>query len=63
MSRFIDFGDGKALMVNNADWLLNLNYCRRGLKITNLMLVKPTFLFWHHRISEIYIFHFTNILV
>ena len=26
MSRFIDFGDGKALMVNNADWLLNLNY-------------------------------------
>ena len=26
MSRFIDFSDGKALMVNNADWLLNLNY-------------------------------------
>ncbi|MDR1630915.1 MAG: tyrosine--tRNA ligase [Oscillospiraceae bacterium] len=26
MSRFIDFGDGKAIMVNNADWLLNLNY-------------------------------------
>lgn len=26
MSRFIDFGDGKALMVNNADWLLKLNY-------------------------------------
>ena len=26
MSRFIDFGEGKALMVNNADWLLNLNY-------------------------------------
>ncbi|MBZ4654447.1 MAG: tyrosine--tRNA ligase [Peptococcaceae bacterium] len=25
-SRFIDFGPGKALMVNNADWLLNLNY-------------------------------------
>jgi len=25
-SRFIDFGEGKALMVNNADWLLNLNY-------------------------------------
>ena len=24
MSRFIDFGDGKALMVNNADWLLKL---------------------------------------
>ncbi|MFZ5753334.1 MAG: tyrosine--tRNA ligase [Bacillota bacterium] len=25
-SRFIDFGPGKALMVNNADWLMNLNY-------------------------------------
>ena len=26
MESFIDFSDGKALMVNNADWLLNLNY-------------------------------------
>ncbi len=26
MSRFIDFGEGKAIMVNNADWLLKLNY-------------------------------------
>jgi tyrosyl-tRNA synthetase len=26
MERFIDFGEGKAMMVNNADWLLNLNY-------------------------------------
>ena len=26
MERFVDFSDGKALMVNNADWLLNLNY-------------------------------------
>lgn len=26
MSRFIDFGEGKAMMVNNADWLLDLNY-------------------------------------
>ena len=26
MSRLIDFGDGKAIMVNNGDWLLNLNY-------------------------------------
>ena len=26
MSKFIDFSDGKALMVNNADWLLDLNY-------------------------------------
>jgi len=26
MERFIDFGEGKAMMVNNADWLLKLNY-------------------------------------
>ena len=26
MERFIDFSEGKALMVNNADWLLDLNY-------------------------------------
>ena len=26
MERFIEFGEGKAQMVNNADWLLNLNY-------------------------------------
>ncbi|MDR3277920.1 MAG: tyrosine--tRNA ligase [Oscillospiraceae bacterium] len=26
MSRFIDFGEGRALLVNNADWLRNLNY-------------------------------------
>ncbi len=26
MARFIDFGEGKAMMVNNADWLLDLNY-------------------------------------
>lgn len=26
MERFIDFGEGKAVMVNNADWLLDLNY-------------------------------------
>ena len=26
MSRFIDFSDGKAMVVNNADWLLDLNY-------------------------------------
>ena len=26
MSKFIDFSDGKALMVNNADWLMHLNY-------------------------------------
>ena len=26
MERFIDFGEGKAMMLNNAEWLLNLNY-------------------------------------
>ena len=26
MSRFIDFGEGRAIMVNNADWLMDLNY-------------------------------------
>ncbi|MEG1651173.1 MAG: tyrosine--tRNA ligase [Oscillospiraceae bacterium] len=26
MEKFVDFSDGKAMMVNNADWLLNLNY-------------------------------------
>ena len=26
MSKFIDFSEGKALMLNNADWLMNLNY-------------------------------------
>ncbi len=26
MERFIDFGEGKAMMINNADWLLGLNY-------------------------------------
>ncbi len=26
MSRFIDFSDGKAMMINNADWLMGLNY-------------------------------------
>ena len=26
MSKFIDFSDGKAILANNADWLLNLNY-------------------------------------
>ena len=26
MERFIEFGEGKAVMVNNADWLMNLNY-------------------------------------
>ncbi|MBR3422824.1 MAG: tyrosine--tRNA ligase [Ruminococcus sp.] len=26
MSRFIDFSEGKAIIVNNADWLMNLNY-------------------------------------
>ena len=29
MERFIEFGEGKALMLNNADWLLDLNYSER----------------------------------
>ena len=33
MSRFIDFSDGKALMVNNADWLMNLNYVELILEV------------------------------
>ncbi len=28
MSRFIDFSDGKAMLVNNADWILDLNYMK-----------------------------------
>ena len=28
MERFIEFGEGKAMMLNNADWLLNLNYIK-----------------------------------
>ena len=28
MSRFIDFSDDKALLVNNAEWLMNLNYVK-----------------------------------
>ena len=28
MSRFIDFNDGKAILANNGDWLLNLNYIK-----------------------------------
>ncbi len=28
LSKFIDFSDGKALMIDNADWLLELNYVR-----------------------------------
>ena len=32
MSRFIDFSEGKAIMVNNADWLLDLNYVVSSLR-------------------------------
>ena len=32
MERFIEFGEGKATMVNNADWLLNLNILCRFLR-------------------------------
>ena len=37
MERFIEFGEGKAMMLNNADWLLNLNY------IELLRVVGPCF--------------------
>ncbi len=33
MSKFIEFGEGKAMMVNNADWLLDLNYMEVLLEI------------------------------
>ena len=34
MSRFIDFGEDKAIIVNNADWLLDLNYVQMRLAYT-----------------------------
>ena len=41
MSRFIDFSEGKALMVNNADWLLDLNYVEVLRDIGPLFFSKP----------------------
>ena len=41
MSRFIDFSDGKALMVNNADWLLNLELCRSASRCRRAFFSKP----------------------
>ena len=41
MSRFIDFSEGKALMVNNADWLLNLNYVELLREVGAAFLRKP----------------------
>ena len=46
MSKFIDFSDGKAILANNADWLLNLNYIEllrdvgacKGLKLPGIQL-------------------------
>ena len=32
MSKFIDFSEGKAMMVNNADWLLDLNILNCSVK-------------------------------
>ncbi len=32
MERFIEFGEGKAMMLNNADWLMNLNYIESPLR-------------------------------
>ena len=41
MERFIDFSDGKALMVNNGDWLLGLNYVDFLREIGTAFLRKP----------------------
>ena len=41
MSRFIDFSDGKALMVNNADWLMDLNYIDASARGRRSFLRKP----------------------
>ena len=48
MERFIDFGEGKAIMVNNADWLLDLNY------IEMLREVGPHFSVNHMLAAECY---------
>ena len=37
MERFIDFGEGKAIMVNNADWLLKLNYIELLREVTRVI--------------------------
>ena len=38
MERFIDFGEGKAMMLNNADWLLKLNYIELLREVGALLL-------------------------
>lgn len=48
MERFIDFGEGKAIMVNNADWLLDLNY------VEMLREVGPHFSVNHMLAAECY---------
>ena len=48
MERFIDFGEGKAIMVNNADWLMQLNY------IEMLREVGPHFSVNHMLAAECY---------
>ena len=41
MERFIEFGEDKAIMVNNADWLLNLNYIEllRDVALVSLLTI------------------------
>ena len=41
MSRFIDFSEGKALLVNNADWLLDLNYVELLRDVGTSQFVSP----------------------
>ena len=51
MERFIDFGEGKAIMVNNADWLLKLNYIDlfSRIQLEELILeYQPTMLLVEH---------------
>ena len=37
MERFIEFGEGKAMMLNNADWLMNLNYIELLREVTRVI--------------------------
>ena len=72
MARFIDFSDGKALIVNNADWLLDLNYVELLREVgphfsVNRMLTAEcykqrmerglTFLEFHYMIMQSYDFY------
>ena len=62
MSRFIDFSEGKALLVNNADWLLDLNYVELLRDVgacfsVNNMLRAESFLEFNYMIMQSYDFY------